>query len=460
MNMEFDNKLRDLLNQDSEIPESVQLKTQLAFEQIRELANNVKKDNYTGMFKYMSQLKKISAAVLLIAFITGLVGITNPAFAKDVLLKSIFKLFSSNNYGEQAGNFEKLSQGVVKSVTANGLTITLNEVALDENMVAISFLIQGEHINKEPALMGHIDINGKPVTTMSMKYLKVQEDSVAGMVFGNVDQDIHDQVNIEWNVVWLDNVKGPWDFRFNVSKNKTSQLTTVIKPITEVDIGTSTLKVDKIVIGPLDNTIDLSGKYHTSYATNGPLPYSDFELIDDTGKVLISVFKGATSNKQGFSMKLSFMGDMTNVKSITIIPIANKEIFVPGNSKKGFKMVFSSDFLDLNSFKGTSPIKVNDKTSLTVSKIEADEENTKIYFTIDGYYTYYMLNSINFIDDSGRVIETPEGTPFPVISNSQKNEVMVKLPPIDKNNKYKIGVPKMHDLTLDDKDTITIPITK
>jgi hypothetical protein len=52
---------------------------------------------------------------------------------------------------------------------------------------------------------------------MSMKYLKVQEDSVAGMVFGNVDQDIHDQVNIEWNVVWLDNVKGPWDFRFNVS---------------------------------------------------------------------------------------------------------------------------------------------------------------------------------------------------------------------------------------------------
>jgi hypothetical protein len=105
MNMEFDNKLRDLLNQDSEIPESVQLKTQLAFEQIKELENNVKKDNYTGMFKYMSQLKKISAAVLLIAFITGLVGITNPAFAKDVLLKSIFKLFSSNNHGEQAGNF-------------------------------------------------------------------------------------------------------------------------------------------------------------------------------------------------------------------------------------------------------------------------------------------------------------------------------------------------------------------
>jgi hypothetical protein len=59
-----------------------------------------------------------------------------------------------------------------------------------------------------------------------------------------------------------------------------------------------------------------------------------------------------------------------------------------------------------------------------------------------------MLNSINFVDDSGRVIETPEGTPFPVVSNSQKNEVMVKLPPIDKNNKYKIGVPKMHDLTL------------
>jgi len=217
--------------------------------------------------------------------------------------------------------------------------------------------------------------------------------------------------------------------------------------------------VDKVVLGPLENTIDMSGRYHTNQETNRPLPFNDFELVDDTGKVLASVFKGAQSYKQDFSMKLSFMGDMTNVKSIKIIPIANKEIFVPGNSKKGFKMVFSTDFLDLNSFKGTSPIKVNDNTSLTVSKIEADEESTKVYFTIDGYYNYYMLNSINFVDDNGRVIETPEGTPFPVVSNSQKNEVMVKLPPIDKNRKYKIGVPEMHNLTLDDKYTITIPIS-
>jgi hypothetical protein len=455
--------------------------------------------------KLQRTYKKIAAAVAVV-IVTAAAGVINPSIVRAIPgIKSIFKLVGYGNMGESFDKFEQFSTSVNKSVKKNGVEITIDEITIDDNILAITSLIEGSNLNENHGYMGSIKLNGSLLRSRSDKGKKVDDNRIMMVTYANIaDLNLPDDINVELNIVWFGEVKGPWDFKFKVSKADKPTNSKVTNLDKSIKIPNSTLKLDKLITSPLGNTLTYSGIYDKGNESmrNGIF---DFIVMDEKGRTLETKSGGVGSNKEKYDGKMEILNDLSNVKTLVVVPVLKNwgfktmsindipypvlqttinstEFNVPQETitknrpvtekekSNGYALdsvthVFNIDkareFYTIEKLVNQT-IKVGESNTVHIKNIEASEKETKITFKIEGNgsYSCWYINSALILDENYSDIERAEDGDIAIIENLDERIVSIKLPPIDKTKKYKICLPIIEQPQIEEQYKISVDLVK
>ncbi|AGY77917.1 DUF4179 domain-containing protein [Clostridium autoethanogenum] len=449
--------------------------------------------------------KKFAALAAVIA-ITITVGIFNPGIVKALPgIKSIFKLINYNNVGESFDKFEAFSTSVNKTVTKDGITVTIDKIVIDDNTFAVTSIIQGKNIKANQGDMGHIKLNGKSLSAYGSTDKKIDDNRIVRVTSSNIsDMKLSNDVNVDLNIVWIGNVKGPWNFKFKVSKSEKPTNSRCISLNNKIKLPDSTLKIKNLVISPLGNSINYSGVYD-KLNENMINSIFDFIVMDDKGKVLETDLGSGTNGKKDYNGTIEVLNDLSNVKSLTVIPILKrwgvktKEINkfpysvlqttinstnfnIPQEIMTKSRPVTAKEKSDGYAFDNVihvfnidkdrqfstidklvnQVIKVGQNSSAVITKIETTAKYTKVTFKLqgNGVYPYKNINDTVIVDENYKDIERAEDGPIAILENVEERIVSIKLPPIDKSKKYKIALPIIDEPKIENQYKINIDLDK
>lgn len=101
-------------------------------------------------------------------------------------------------------------------------------------------------------------------------------------------------------------------------------------------------------------------------------------------------------------------------------------------------------------------IPVNNKASVVIKDIDANDENTKIIMKVNGDYKY--LSQLVLFDEDMNDTMGWEGHIGAVLEDEEEKIYSIALDKIDKSKKYKVAIPQIKDIDLNSKDKIRIDI--
>ncbi|MDF2881377.1 MAG: hypothetical protein K0R54_1934 [Clostridiaceae bacterium] len=486
----------DNLKSEIKVPEGIDLA----------IKRGIERGKKEKKLKKCQKTYKKAAAAAAILFVIASAGIIRPDMVKAIPgVQSIFNLIGYGNTGESFERFEQFSTSVNKSVEKNGVKITINEITIDDNTLAITSTEEGKNLKENVGYMGEIMLNGKLIRSRSSKDKKVDDNTLTTVTYANIsDLGLTDAVNVELNVVWFGDVKGPWDFKFKVSKSDKPTNSRVVNLDKTIKIPNSTLKIHNIVISPLGNTLNYSGIYNKTNESmrNGIL---DFIVMNDKGKILETKSGDSSSNKEKYDGKIEILNDLTDVKSLTVIPIfkqwgikmldinnisypilqttinstnfnlpqetITKSRPVTAKEKSdGYALDNVTHVLNIDKAREFSTIdklvnqviKVGTNNDVLIKNIEASENETKFTLKIEGNgaYPYRNIDAAVIMDENYNDIERAENGETAILENADEKIVSIKLPPIDKSKKYKLALPIIDEPEIQQQYKIKIDLTK
>ena len=290
--------------------------------------NNIIKDSIKRGEKYKYRrknvrLKKIWGGIAAVFVLLSVIGIMNPKAVSAIpLIGSIFSHFSDV---DKIDKFEDFSQSVNKTVESNGVKVTINDIALDNNMLAITTTIVGKDIDGTKGIMGNIYLDGHLMKSRNNKYVKIDDKTTEYILYGNVsDIKLGDEVNIEIDFKYVDDIKGDWNLKFSTNKEKTNSISKTIEVNEKIKLPTSELKIENVVISPFGSSINYSGTYYEKSKSRNP-EIKGFRVTDNNGKVLGVKFAGSTSSDIEYSGKFEILNNLWSVDGISIVLILDYE---------------------------------------------------------------------------------------------------------------------------------------
>lgn len=498
MDNKFDNEIKLTLSQDIEIPKSILSKAEFAFEQIRS-------SNATQTTKYSSKKKKLAVSAAILALITT-VGIFYPQMVRAIPgIQSIFKRINQGNMGESFDKFEQFSTSVNKTIEKNGLKITIDEITVDDNVLAITSVIEGKNLQENKGYMGNIKINDKLVYTSSSKDKKVDDNTLMMVSYAKVsDMNLPKDLNIDFHIVWIGDVKGPWDFKFAVAKSDKPVNSRVLNIDKNIKIPERTLNIEKLIVSHLGNTAYYSGDYDISKDRRG-FDELNFVVMDDKGKILENYSSTTPISNSKYEGRIEITGDLTNIKSLIVIPvfkqwgtrsmyIDNTPYFIlqttinstnfnlpqetitkskPLTEKEksnGYAFDNVTHVFNIDKLREFSTIdklvnqviKVGTNNNVLIKSIDTLENETKITFKVQGNGAYYYrnFNDTVLLDENYNFIERESDENITTIESKDESIVFVKMPPINRSKKYKIAIPIIDEPKIEEQYKISIDLVK
>ena len=489
----------DELKNSIEIPDELDLAIRCGIEKGR------KEKNKSLKLSRNKIIKKIGVAVASITILTTIVGITKPELVQAIpIIGSIFKDFKYDVNGNKLNNFEEFSTSVNKTIDNNGVKITINDMAIDDNIVAITMTIQGDNIAKfvNKGIMGAPQLNGKSVEYNETDK-KIDDNTMETVICGNVSEmTLEENVDVEFNIVWVGDVKGPWDFKFKTTKNGTSKNSKTIVINKKISLPTGKLasefEIEKLVLSPFGNTLNVRGTYYEKNEdmSNGIL---DYIVTDDEGKILNIDHSGSSSNDEKYNQKIKILSNLSKTKSITVTPILEetgneRETFngkdcpiyqcsinpkemdsssqelvkksretTKDEKNKGYGYdtvdyvyrMYNENFVPLNQLVNQE-IQLNKETKVIIKSIEATQEKTKITVKVEGNYTDANIDSVVLFNGDYADTSREEDGNGAKIEDPENNIISIELKPVDITKKYKIALPILKDPVIEDKYSIKI----
>lgn len=498
------NEINDLKNS-IEIPKELDLAIKNGIER-----GKIEKNKNINLRKNKA-IKKFGLVAASIIIITTVVGITKPEFVQAIpIIGSIFKDFKYDNEGSKLKNFEDFSTSINKTVDNNGIDITIKDIAIDDNIVAIAMIIKADNINNfiNKGIMGAPNLNGDCVRSTRIIDNKIDDNTMETIIYGNISEmNLEENINVELNIAWVGNIKGPWNFKFKTTKNGTSNYSKTIDINKKVSLPigklASEFKIEKLAISPFGNTLNFSGTYYkpNNDMRNGISNIINFRVTDEDGKVLNINVDGEDGDINSYSGKVQILSDLSKTQSVTVTPILeengeNEEFFnghecpiyqcstnpneinsssqelvkisrasTKEEKKKGYAFdtvdyiyrMHNKNFVSLDQLVNQE-IQLNKEIKVTITSIEVNEEKTKIIMKVDGNYIDTNINSVVLFDeDYIDTIREENGQLFKV-EDSDNNIISIELRPVDINKKYKIALPIIKDPVIEDKYSVKIPI--
>lgn len=476
------------------IPEGIDLAVKKGFERGKK---EKKRRKHNKVYKRVGAIAATLALVVI-------VGINNPEIVQAIPgVGSIFKLIDYDRMGRNLSAYEKFATSINKSVENNGIKVTIDEIAIDDNSMVITSTIEGEGLQEERgSISPNIEINGEHVGSYDSKDKKISDKKFVSVITSNISEFTLDRsVNIHLRMGSIGNMRGDWEFKFNVTKMNNISNSKTINLDRSIKTPNSTLTLNKLTISPLGNTINYSGKYDSTNKSQRDGIYN-FIVIDENGKILDAGELGGGFGEEEYEGKIAIFDDLSSVKSLTVVPVfkewgvkrqdidylgrtmlqttisdnstqelitirraATKEEKAKGYVPNEVIYLYNIDkeriFMPLSQLINQT-IKVSDNNSVTIKNIEATDEYTKLTFKLEGNgaYDYGNINEAVILDEDYKDTGRAEDGDRAVMENQAEKIVSIKLPAVDKDKKYKIAIPMITEPEIDDRYKIEIDLNK
>ena len=182
-------------------------------------SNNLEK-KWGSKFKVL----KVCCMVASVGFVSLIgIGTVSPAFAQNIpIVNSIVQYISDIN--KENIDYASYSQIINKSVTDNGVTVTINDVVADDSKLLIGYTIKSDKKLNNFFILGlgkFLTINGKVDGSSGGAsgkniddYTYVGSEEISTELLGESEE-----VNVDLNITEIGtDIKGNWNFAFSVSK--------------------------------------------------------------------------------------------------------------------------------------------------------------------------------------------------------------------------------------------------
>lgn len=332
----------------------------------------------------------ICAALLTITMLFG--GTITTYASKLPIITNILELFKSSKYE----NYDKYSTELNVTKESNGVKVTINNVIYDEIELSIFYTVESEEpMNEIPYLLGNeIRINDKITSfgsggngeflddnkvyagfisySVGINSLIPKEEQEENLYGGYVE--IPDEFLLSIRINKIGDIKeteattGEWTFDIPVSNEK---LKGMVKEY-DLNIDLSSIyegsSVNKLITTPINTTIQ------------GYIGDSDlyFIVFDDNGRLIVP----KSGNGIGIYFSSDFKEIFEDTELLTFIPYERnyyklpKDITLADNNVK-------EDYNLCDKLNISGETKLKNKAGndyITITKIEVDNEKTKLYF--------------------------------------------------------------------------------
>ncbi|MGK0467220.1 DUF4179 domain-containing protein [Clostridium sp.] len=455
----FDIILKEKAKQETmkfELPVSLNLK-------IDATLNNINQKRAPKKRSYIAA--SVAAAIIFSSF-TAVYGKNVP------IVNKIIDFFQGNttlHYSGDLQKFEKYSTIIGKTLTENGVNITIDNVSCDDNFLVIFYNITGD-------IKNIINTNGDMEVSYFPSYNLIVDGkrnysnndkrdaylTSDGNIKGIIRADIGGQSlpeNFKLNLLFnTTNTKDyNYEFKMDISKKSAMSNSKVVninkKATIKYPDREHAITVEKVALTPFGNQIVISEKFKTpslplsSDNHDVEIPFSQFALFDDKGNALdVIPFNSITSSLSTSKNSFEFVKAKKDIKSLTLIPIR----YISDIKERISPNPINIDKLPLE-------LKMSGKGSLIVDKIEYGDTETRVFYTTKGVVLHY--GNFFFVDDKGNnVYKNVVMTDKDFILDRESGLHVAVLPKLEKNMKYKLGYYYDEEFELLEQYKIDIPL--
>lgn len=413
--------------------------------------------------KKVNKKSLIAAAVACILIMTPIVAV----YGKDIpIINSIidfFKVIPDLKYSIEASKYEKYSKEIEKTITDNGISITIDNIACDDNFLVIFYTAYADGVtidkfkddtkSNDKYIWGRIKINGKERSILNNNklYGYITDGKLKGMIRENiVGIKLPEKLKIDFLVDDVLGKKGKWKFSLETTKQEAMKDSKIIDINKEYYIKTKSseheIKIEQVSLTPFGNQIIIS----ENFIKGNHIPFDHFVLYDDKGETLDVLNSGFTFSENSARNSFEFIKANKDTKSLTLVPI-----YPYSDTAK--KEISLNPVIDVDKF--PIEVKMSSKGSLVIDKIEFNDNDTKIYYKKKGVVLYTGTGGFRLLDqDEEENTDKNEWTYQDYIVDREKGLYVSILPKVNKNHKYKLECNTDEKFDLLDQYKIEIPL--
>lgn len=410
-----------------------------------------------GKFKLL-KYGSIAAIFSLISIIG--IGCVSPTLARNIPVLNSITQKLNDKFGFH-GEYERYSQVINKPVMSNGVTLTINEIIVDDSKLVIGYTIKSDNkiqnleifclskflqINGERAASG-----GSSTGNYTDEHTYVGSEEIHTDLLNNASN----KINITLNVDEISSVKGKWNFSFSGSKDELIKNSVVFKPNIKLDFPNSIANVDKVVFSPIDTSIFISGKYKDKEKAKNDvevnhdgslMDYDYWIAYDDKGVELMTKGTGGGGgdiNKGTFNAEMQYSKLDKIPQYLTIIPC---KIILPGEGvctdKNGREIHYTVEGKKPTEISktiyGVYPIELSQGKmgKIIIEKIETKSDSTIVKYRVEGKAPYFEAESLWIKDSLGKMVDYKS---YDIRKDESKpNEFVREFEKLDPSKKYTI----------------------
>ncbi|UOW69424.1 DUF4179 domain-containing protein [Paraclostridium bifermentans] len=323
---------------------------------------SINKELIKSRVKSKLSKRKSKSKKILAASVSGLVLIGGLSVFREPVYANMYKvMYDIKNALGVESNLEDYKTVVGQSITKNGLTITLNEVILDKDVLIVSTAYKFKEELEDGYIMAfeNIYINGKPISSGGGGSGGAIDKNTVEKVFRyTLDEDVkkHDlDIKIVYSdPIYLKNKKentinGKWAFEFKTNRK-------------ELELDTKSLKLNQSFELGKDETITLK-EYRTNALGpniiydrnihNKDLVSYDIKLLgkDNLGNDVEFYLISADESKGKLTLYNLEENLDKNVTELKLIPYAAKQPNTSGKMSDDFKKIGDEFTINLNELK-------------------------------------------------------------------------------------------------------------
>lgn len=323
---------------------------------------SVNKELITSKVKSKLKKRKNKSKKIFAASISGLLLIGGVFVFCEPVYANMYKvMYDIKNALGLESNLEDYKTVVGQSITKNGLTITLNEVVLDKDVLIVSTTYKFKEELEDGNIMsfGNVYINGKSVSSGGGGGATVIDKNTVEEVFRyTLDEDVKkDDLDIKIaysNPIYFKNKKehtinGEWVFEFKTDRK-------------DLELDTKSLKLNQSFELGKDETITLK-EYRTNALGpniiydrnihNKDLVSYDIKLLgkDNLGNNVEFYLINANENKGKLTLSNLEENLDKNATELKLLPYAAKQPNTSGKMSDDFKKIGDEFTINLNELK-------------------------------------------------------------------------------------------------------------
>lgn len=194
--------------------------------------------------------------------------------------------------------------------------------------------------------------------------------------------------------IGLKSVKGPWEFNFNVSKEKIAAKTKKYKVDRTLTMSSgATMELKDLTLSPLSTSL--------SFKLSSYNKFFNFIIKDDKGRELI--FEGSSCSSGtilGIEHNLgdiSYSSVLKDAKTLTFIPYSELSI-------KDKEKLVPNEFIEVND-KFPLILHQDEKNLIKVKSVERKDDGIYVEYTTEGVSTELQKYGLCLFDENNNVLE-------------------------------------------------------